>query len=77
MPLAMLSLLGYGCGRQCVAQRALEYDPKADADFYEGKLAACTFFYRYHLPQAREKLRYVGSIDRTALDAKATWFTGV
>ena len=60
-----------------VAQRALEYDPKADADFYEGKLAACTFFYRYHLPQAREKLRYVGSIDRTALDAKATWFTGV
>jgi butyryl-CoA dehydrogenase len=59
-----------------IAQRALENEPSVDADFYQGKLAACTFFYRYHLPQAREKLSYVGSMDRTALDAKATWFTG-
>ena len=55
-----------------IAQRALENEPSDDADFYQGKLAACTFFYRYHLPQAREKLSYVGSMDRTALDAKAT-----
>jgi butyryl-CoA dehydrogenase len=54
----------------------LEKEPSVDADFYHGKLAACTFFYRYHLPQAREKLSYVGSMDRTALDAKAAWFTG-
>jgi butyryl-CoA dehydrogenase len=59
-----------------IAQRAIEKEPSVDADFYQGKLAACTFFYRYHLPQAREKLSYVGSMDRTALDAKATWFTG-
>ena len=60
-----------------IAQRALENEPTVDADFYQGKLAACTFFYRYHLPQAREKLSYVGSMDRTALDAKAAWFTGI
>jgi butyryl-CoA dehydrogenase len=60
-----------------VAQQALQSGAQADADFYEGKVAACQFFYRYHLPQAAEKLRYVGSQDRSVLDAQASWFTGV
>lgn len=59
-----------------IAQQALESGAQADADFYEGKVAACQFFYRYHLPQAAEKLRYVGSQDRSVLDAQASWFTG-
>ena len=59
-----------------VAQKALRSGAQADADFYEGKIAACQFFYRYHLPQAAEKLRYVASQDRSVLDTEASWFTG-
>ena len=59
-----------------IAQQALQIGAQADADFYEGKVAACQFFYRYHLPQAADKLRYVGSQDRSVLDAHASWFTG-
>jgi butyryl-CoA dehydrogenase len=59
-----------------IAQQALQRGAQADTDFYEGKVAACQFFYRYHLPQAAEKLRYVGSQDQSVLDAQASWFTG-
>ena len=50
---------------------------QADTEFYKGKVAACQFFYRYHLPQAAEKLRYVASQDRSVPDPQASWFTGV
>jgi len=60
-----------------IAQEALQNGVQADNDFYEGKMAACQFFYRYHLPQAAEKLRYVAYQDRSVLDAQASWFTGV
>ena len=59
-----------------IAEQALQKGAQGDADFYEGKLAACRFFYRYHLPQAAEKLRYVASQDRSVLDTQASWFTG-
>ena len=58
-----------------IAQEALHKGAKADADFYEGKVAACQFFFRYHLPQAAEKLRYVASQDQSVLEAQARWFT--
>ena len=59
-----------------IADQALRRSAQGDTDFYEGKVAACQFFYRYHLPQAAEKLRYVASRDRSALDTQASWFTG-
>ena len=59
-----------------IAEQALQKGAQGDADFYEGKLAACRFFYSYHLPQAAEKLRYVASQDRSVLDTQASWFTG-
>lgn len=59
-----------------IAREGLQNGAQADADFYEGKVAACQFFYRYHLPQAAEKLRYVASQDRSVLDTQASWFTG-
>ena len=59
-----------------IAEQALHSGAQGDADFYEGKVAACQFFYRYHLPQAAEKLRYVASQDRSVLDTRASWFTG-
>ena len=59
-----------------IAQEALQKGAQADTDFYEGKVAACQFFYRYHLPQAAEKFRYVASQDRSVLETQASWFTG-
>ena len=59
-----------------IAQKALQSDARADADFYKGKIAACHFFYRYHLPQASEKFRHVATLDRSVLDTDASWFTG-
>ncbi|MGB0624904.1 MAG: acyl-CoA dehydrogenase, partial [Luminiphilus sp.] len=59
-----------------IAQEALQKGAQADTGFYEGKVAACQFFFRYHLPQAAEKLRYVASQDRSVLETQASWFTG-
>ena len=59
-----------------IAEQGLQKGAQGDADFYEGKVAACQFFNRYHLPQAAEKLRYVASQDRSVLDTEARWFTG-
>tara|TARA_B100000900_G_C20367313_1_gene628875 strand:- start:430 stop:819 length:390 start_codon:yes stop_codon:yes gene_type:complete len=59
-----------------IAREALQSGAQADTDFYEGKVAACQFFFRYHLPQAAEKLRYVASQDRSVLETQARWFTG-
>ena len=60
-----------------IAEQALQKGAQGDADFYEGQVAACQFLYRYHLPQAAEKFRYVASQDRSVLDAQASWFTGI
>jgi len=56
-------------------RRCCQKGAQADTRFYEGKVAACQFSYRYHLPQAAEKLRYVASQDQSVLEAQARWFT--
>jgi butyryl-CoA dehydrogenase len=35
--------------------------------FYEGKLAACRYFYRYELPKVGPQLRLLGQLDDTTL----------
>lgn len=42
-------------------------DNPGDAAFYEGKLAACRYFYRYELPGIHARLELVGSLDDTCL----------
>jgi len=37
------------------------------------KVAAYQFFYRYPLPQASEKFRYVAARDRSVLETEASW----
>jgi len=63
--------------KQAVA--ALEGQAKGnanDAAFYSGKLAACTFFYRYELPKALSKFELVGSLDDTCFNLAADEFIG-
>lgn len=44
--------------------------------FYEGKIVACRFFYRYELPLVHARFALVGSLDRTCLDTTTELFTG-
>ncbi len=46
----------------------------SDAAFYQGKLAACRYFYRWELPRIDRWLGVLDPVDRTTLDAKDEWF---
>jgi hypothetical protein len=51
------------------AQVAMAKLAKGDGDtaFYEGKLAACRFFFRYELPKTETQARLLGTVDDTSL----------
>lgn len=59
------------------AQAGLIHQNQADEAFYQGKLAACDFFYRYELPKIDSELALVASLDRTCYDLTAEQFIGV
>jgi butyryl-CoA dehydrogenase len=60
-----------------IAQAALERDAvPADTAFYEGKLAACRYFFRYELPLAQARFAQVASLDDTCLRLAAEQFVG-
>ena len=48
----------------------------ADIAFYDGKLAACRFFFHYELPTVEAKFDLVSSLDRTCYDLQAEHFIG-
>lgn len=48
-----------------------------DTVFYEGKLAACRFFYRFELPKAISGLALVQSLDDTCLYLQSAHFNSV
>ncbi|RZI42803.1 acyl-CoA dehydrogenase [Herbaspirillum sp. HC18] len=45
-----------------------------DADFYRGKLQACTYFFNWELPKVQPQLDLLESIDTTTLDMQDAWF---
>lgn len=49
---------------------------QTEADFYQGKIAACRYFFRYELPRALPLLGLVERLDRTCLDVTAAQFLG-
>jgi butyryl-CoA dehydrogenase len=58
------------------ATRGAEANP-ADRAFYQGKLAACRYFFRYELPRARAQFALVRSLDETCLRLEPEHFIGV
>jgi hypothetical protein len=46
----------------------------ADIEFYEGKINACNFFFRYEIPKAVTQLQLLKQVDTTCLDTKNSWF---
>ncbi len=45
-----------------------------DAAFYQGKLQACRYFYRWELPKTGAQFDLLESLDTTALDMQDAWF---
>jgi hypothetical protein len=60
------------------AQIALDrQDAPADRAFYEGKVAACRYFFRYELPSVHPRFAQVGSLDDTCLRLAPEQFVGI
>lgn len=53
-----------------VAQQQLSHSP-AEAEFYQAKLNACRFFYRWELPKIKRQSELLSSLDDTLLDVAA------
>ena len=56
------------------ASRALEGSSAEDADFYQGKLAACRYFFRYELPMVQSNARLLQDLDDTTLAMRPNSF---
>jgi butyryl-CoA dehydrogenase len=57
-----------------VATESLPNAIGEDMDFYQGKINACNFFFRYEIPKATMQLHLLKQIDTTCLDTKDDWF---
>jgi butyryl-CoA dehydrogenase len=75
-----LTLMGHLCVawtwlRQAqTAHHALADANLADHGFYQGKLAACRYFFRYELPAVEHHARLLRSLDATTLEMQPDWF---
>jgi alkylation response protein AidB-like acyl-CoA dehydrogenase len=56
------------------AARGLGAAQGADRDFYEGKLAACRWFFRWELPRIDHPLALLDALDPTVLETRPAWF---
>lgn len=54
----------------CVTAKATVHD----ADFYRGKLQACTYFFQWELPKIHPQLDLLAQLDTTTLDMQDAWF---
>jgi len=45
-----------------------------EGDFYDGKRAAAQYFYAYELPKVGPQFDLLASLDRTTVEAQASWF---
>ena len=59
-----------------VAHDALRANQESDVAFYEGKIAACRYFYRYMLPHVHAQLQVVADLDDTCLAIRPEAFVG-
>jgi alkylation response protein AidB-like acyl-CoA dehydrogenase len=62
--------------RQALTASAALADGQGEAAFYEGKIAACRYFFRYELPLVHPRFALVRALDGTCLDLHAEHFIG-
>jgi alkylation response protein AidB-like acyl-CoA dehydrogenase len=46
----------------------------SESDFYNGKMQAAEYFFRYELPKAIERLEFLEKIDTTCIQTENDWF---
>ena len=56
------------------AQPALAHAQGDDRSFYQGKLQACQYFFRYELPKTAAQNELLRSLDPTCLEMRDEWF---
>lgn len=57
------------------AQRGLEQaSSEEDTAFFQGKLQACRYFFRWELPKTAHGCRILENFDRTCLEMREEWF---
>jgi len=57
-----------------VAVARLPGAQRAERDFYQGKLAACAYFFRWELPRTRHQNELLNNLDRTCFEMQDAWF---
>jgi alkylation response protein AidB-like acyl-CoA dehydrogenase len=57
-----------------VAVKHLGPDTPDDRDFYQGKLQACTYFFRWELPKTKHWFDLLHNLDATTLEMQDAWF---
>ena len=57
-----------------VAAQKLATTDNPDRDFYQGKLQACSFFFRWELPNTEHWHRLLNESDPTCEDMQDEWF---
>jgi len=45
-----------------------------DRDFYQGKLQACAYFFRWELPKTKHWFDLLHNLDATTLEMQDAWF---
>jgi alkylation response protein AidB-like acyl-CoA dehydrogenase len=58
----------------CLAERTLTSAQGDDKAFYQGKLQACRYFFRYELPKTAAQNELLRSLDPTCLEMRDEWF---
>jgi hypothetical protein len=56
------------------ATHGLDASGASDNAFYQGKLQACQYFYRYELSKVPERLVLLARCDDTCLGMQDSWF---
>jgi hypothetical protein len=57
-----------------VAVKHVGTEPGPEQDFYQGKLQACSYFFRWELPKTDHWFQLVNDLDPTCLEMQDAWF---
>lgn len=57
-----------------VAVKNVGTEPGSEQDFYQGKLQACSYFFRWELPKTDHWFQLVNDLDPTCLEMQEAWF---
>jgi butyryl-CoA dehydrogenase len=57
-----------------VALKGMASASESDRDFYQGKLQACAYFFRWELPRTAHWYQLLNDMDPTCLEMQDSWF---